>query len=59
MYRNCGYWEWPFWGMAKWPPIGGWLLLRVAAHRRLCCYFDNCIVIIIVILFTGLSNVII
>ena len=21
-----------FWGMAKWPPIGGWLLIRVAAH---------------------------
>ena len=24
----------PFWGMAKWPPIGGWLLIRVAAHSR-------------------------
>ena len=25
-------WEMPSWGMAKWPPIGGWLLIRVAAH---------------------------
>ena len=21
----------PFWGMAEWPPIGGWLLTTVAA----------------------------
>ena len=27
----------PFWGMAKWPPIGGWLLIRVAAHSRFYC----------------------
>ena len=26
-----------FWGMAKWSPIGGWLLIRVAAHSRLNC----------------------
>ena len=24
-------------GMAKWPPIGGWLLIRVAAHSRFYC----------------------
>ena len=29
----------PFWGMTKWPPIGGWLLIRVAAHSRL--YFTT------------------
>ena len=23
--------------MAKWPPIGGWLLIRVAAHSRFYC----------------------
>ena len=23
--------------MAKWPPIGGWLLKRVAAHSRFYC----------------------
>ena len=27
----------PFWGMTKWPPIGGWLLIRVAAHSRFYC----------------------
>ena len=27
----------PFWGMAKWPPIRGWLLIRVAAHSRFHC----------------------
>ena len=27
----------PFWGMAKWPPIGGWLLIRVAGHSRFYC----------------------
>ena len=27
----------PFWGKAKWPPIGGWLLIRVAAHSRFYC----------------------
>ena len=27
----------PFWGMAKWPPIGGWLLIKVAAHSRFYC----------------------
>ena len=26
--------EMPCWGLAKWPPIGGWLLIRVAAHSR-------------------------
>ena len=26
-----------FWGKAKWPPIGGWLLIRVAAHSRFYC----------------------
>ena len=26
-----------FWGMTKWPPIGGWLLIRVAAHSRFYC----------------------
>ena len=26
-----------FWGMAKWPPIGGWLLMRVPAHSRFYC----------------------
>ena len=25
------------WGMTKWPPIGGWLLIRVAAHSRFYC----------------------
>ena len=24
----------PFWGITKWPPIGGWLLIRVADHSR-------------------------
>ena len=28
-----------FWGMTKWPPIGGWLLIRVAAHSRLYCTY--------------------
>ena len=27
----------PFWGMAKWPPVGGWLLMRKAAHSRFYC----------------------
>ena len=26
-----------FWGMAKWPPVGGWLLIRVTAHSRFYC----------------------
>ena len=26
-----------FWGLDKWPPIGGWLLIRVAAHNRFYC----------------------
>ena len=26
-----------FWEMAKWPPIGGWLLIGVAAHSRFYC----------------------
>ena len=26
-----------FWGTTKWPPIGGWLLIRVAAHSRFYC----------------------
>ena len=26
-----------FWGLAKWPPIWGWLLIRVAAHSRFYC----------------------
>ena len=25
-----------FWGIAKWPSKGGWLLIRVAAHRFYC-----------------------
>ena len=24
----------PFLGRTQWPPIGGWLLLRVGAHSR-------------------------
>ena len=31
-----------FWGMAKWPPIGGWMLLmRVAAYSRFYCTEQN------------------
>ena len=26
-----------FWVMTKWPPIGGWLLIKVAALSRLYC----------------------
>ena len=26
-----------YWGMIKLPPIGGWLLIRVAAYSRFCC----------------------
>ena len=26
-----------FWGMAKWPPIASWLLIRVAAHSMSYC----------------------
>ena len=26
-----------FSGMVRWPPIGGWLLIRVAAHSRFYC----------------------
>ena len=29
--------EMSFWGMAKWLPIGSWLLIKVAAHRRFYC----------------------
>ena len=29
--------EMSFWGMVKWPPIGGWLLIRVVAHNRFHC----------------------
>ena len=28
-----------FWGMTKWLPIGGWLLIRVTAHSRFYCTF--------------------
>ena len=29
----------PFWGMAKWPAIGGWLLISVASHSRFYCIY--------------------
>ena len=29
-----------YWVMTKWPPIGGWLLIRVAVHSRFYCICD-------------------
>ena len=30
-----------FWGMIKWPPIGGWLLIKVADHSRFYCMYNK------------------
>ena len=48
-----------FWGIAKWPPIGGWLLIRVAVHNRFYCtawfyYFKTTTLLIPVVLTDGL-----
>ena len=43
-----------------WPPIGGWLLIRVAAHSRFYCncnYFSSCEIRLMPILHLQLDGV--
>ena len=41
MYTKCHFCE-----MAKWSPIGGWLLIRVAAHSRFYCTKQRTLVVL-------------